>query len=153
MSERVWEMAEGPVCAWEEWRRERVWGSGIFLGRSVSWRVLRWGVGFGGGFFGGRGKAYQCGQRNVASEVVSGAIVSAVRFGVVRRVRTGAVLEEEDSFLGVEVGGGGAVVDGADVGWIGWWEDSGEWMSDGGCEMGFVAPRAGEPGWEAAREA
>ena len=36
---------------------------------------------------------YQCGQRNVASDVVNGAISSAERLGVVRRVRTGVVLD------------------------------------------------------------
>ena len=86
--------------------------------------------------------AYQCGQRNVASEVVKGSIAAAERLGVVRRVKTGVVL---DSF-GTEVG-----ADGAEVGWLVGWEDSGEGMSEG-CEESFVAPRAGEPGWESARE-
>lgn len=89
----------------------------------------------------GRGGAYQCGQRKVASEVVKGSIAAAERLGVVRRVRTGVVL---DSF-GTEVGAG------AEVGWLVGWEDSGEEISEG-CEESFVAPRAGEPGWESARE-
>ena len=87
-------------------------------------------------------EAYQCGQRNVASDVVKGAIVAAVRFGVVRRVRTGVVLDDEDED-GFEVG--------AEVGWLVGWEDSGDGRS-GGCEGSFVAPREGEPGWESARE-
>ena len=85
--------------------------------------------------------AYQCGQRNVASEVVKGVVAAAERFGVVRRVRTGVVPDS----LGTEVGAG------AEVGWLVGWEDSGEGMSEG-CEESFVAPRAGEPGWESARE-
>jgi len=60
----------------------------------------------------------------------------------VRRVRTGVVLD----CFGVEVG-----ADGAEVGWLVGWEDSGEGISEG-CEESFVAPREGEPGWEAARE-
>lgn len=86
----------------------------------------------------------QLGQRKVASEVVKGVIVSTVRLGVVRRVRTGVVLD----CLGVEVGAG------AEVGWliVAGWEDSGEGRS-GGCEESFVALREGEPGWESAREA
>jgi hypothetical protein len=66
------------------------------------------------------------------------------RLGVVRRVRMGDVFED----FGVEVGG----ADGAEVGWLVGWEDSGEGRSEG-CEDSFVAPREGEPGWESAREA
>lgn len=51
---------------------------------------------------------YQCGQRKVASEVVRGVIAAADRSVVVRRVRTGDVL---DGF-GIEVGAG------AEVGWL-----------------------------------
>ena len=74
--------------------------------------------------------------------MVKGSIAAAERSGVVRRVRTGVVL---DSF-GTEVGAGGA-----EVCWLVGWEDSGEGISEG-CEESFVAPRAGEPGWESARE-
>jgi hypothetical protein len=45
---------------------------------------------------------YQCGQRNVASEVVRGAICVADRFGVVRRFRTG----DGVAAFGLEVGAG-----------------------------------------------
>jgi hypothetical protein len=31
MSAKVCAMASGPVCAWEEWRRERFSDSGMFL--------------------------------------------------------------------------------------------------------------------------
>jgi hypothetical protein len=51
---------------------------------------------------------YQCGQRNVASEVVKGVISSVERLGVVRRIRTGDVFED----FGVEVGAG------AEIGWL-----------------------------------
>lgn len=62
--------------------------------------------GFGGLEDGMLGRwTYQCGQRNVASDVVNGAISSAVRLGVVRRVRTGDVLD----CFGVEVGAGAEV--------------------------------------------
>jgi len=54
-------METAPVCAALEWRRVRVWGSGIF----------------------------QCGQSSIASGVMRGSIEVAVMFGVVRRVRTG----------------------------------------------------------------
>ena len=89
-------------------------------------------------------RAYQCGQRNVASEVVKGVIDSVVRLGFVRRVRMGDVLED----FGLDVGAG------AEVGWldVAGWEDSGEGRSEG-CEESFVALREGEPGWESAREA
>lgn len=92
-------------------------------------------------------RTYQCGQRNVASDVVKCEISSAVRLGVVRRVRTGDVLES--CCFGFEVGTAGR----AEVGWllVGW-EDSGDGISEG-CEGSFIAPREGEPGWESAREA
>lgn len=84
---------------------------------------------------------YQCGQRNVASAVVRGAIIAAVMFGVVRSWRTG---DGEETALGFETG--------AEVGWLmgSCWE-SGD-VSSEGCVEGLVAPRAGEPGCEAARE-
>jgi hypothetical protein len=139
MSAKVCAMAEGPVCATEECRRERISDSGMFL-LAVSDLVFE----VRGRGLDGRegGLTYQCGQRNVASEVVNGVMASVVRSGVVRRVKTGDVFED----FGVEVGAG------AEVGWIVGWEDSGEGRSEG-CEESLVAPRAGEPGWESAREA
>lgn len=51
---------------------------------------------------------YQCGQRNVASDVTKGVIAAAVRSGVVSSVRTGDV----EGACGCEI------AEGADVGWL-----------------------------------
>jgi hypothetical protein len=56
------------------------------------------------GRIGGMGLAYQCGQRNVASEVVRGAICVADRFGVVRRFRTGDGVAAFGLEVGADVG-------------------------------------------------
>jgi hypothetical protein len=98
----------------------------------------------------GEEATYQCGQSSIASGVMRGSIEEAVMFGVVRRARTA-----EES-LGLLVVNGEEV--GADVG-VCWCFCCGccdrlvrcEEVS-GGCGEIFVAPREGEPGWEAASE-
>jgi hypothetical protein len=78
-------METAPVCAALEWRRLRVWGSGMFLIFFVSTDITDFRIGKieMGGF------SYQCGQSSIASGVMRGSIDVAVMFGVVRRVRTG----------------------------------------------------------------
>jgi hypothetical protein len=90
----------------------------------------------------GLGGTNQCGQRNVASDVVRGIIVSVVRLGVVRRVMTGAIFALAFNSWGFNAG---AEV-GAEVGW-----ESGVASSEG-WKMGFVAETEGEAGCEAASE-
>jgi len=113
-------MAGAPVWAALEWRRARVWGSGMF----------------------------QCGQSSIASGVIRGSMEVEVMLGVVRRARTG-----EGEGLGLSVVVVDDVVADDDVGGCFGCERlvDGEEVS-GGCGEIFVAPREGEPGWEAASE-